>query len=337
MEPSILLFSPELPCWDEETVRLAGDDPRSLSVLHEKGFVACKGGGSVLTPSGVSERLRVSGELCVPVSPMEAFDGTDAAAQEALELARMSILLDRAFKTQWGIKEVTLHESFPVVPALPDDGYFAVENGRARALWTEHPLVRSFMKAFPHAGPLPRGVAAPGQRALDAWAKENGAPAGTLTVDFMLRSRADFNHYKAFKEPETDRFHFYNTDPLFATRCPDDPKDFLPLLGKLHVFLMAQRRVYLPGRFDLDAEEQECWTLLCLVCPTEAALKRTVLELRRWGRALIDPACPLFIIGTSIERLRAQKEPKDTIYDWFQEETVRILRPDGDDKEDRFI
>ncbi|MGI6075302.1 MAG: hypothetical protein ACOYD9_02930 [Pyramidobacter sp.] len=337
MEPSILLFSPELPCWDEENVEVSGDDPRSLSVLFEKGFLARKGGGYVLTPSGALERQRFSGELCVPVSPMEAFGGSDAEASEALELTRMSVLLDRAFKTQWGIKEVTLRERFPVVPALPDDGYFAVESGRAKAIWTEHPLVRSFMKAFPHAGPLPRGATVPGQVALDAWVKENGAPVGTLTVDFMLRSRADFNHYKNFKEPETDRFHFYNTDPLFAVRCPDDLDDVLPLLGKLHVFLMAQRRVYLPGRFDLDAEDQECWTLLCLVTPTEEALKRTAGQLRRWGKALIDPACPLFIIGTSIERLRAQKEPKDTIYDWFQEETVRILRPDVDDSEDRFV
>ena len=52
------------------------------------------------------------------------------------------------------------------------------------------------MKAFPHWGVGARGLPAPGQAGLDAWAKENGAPAGTLTIDFMLRSRYDFNHYK---------------------------------------------------------------------------------------------------------------------------------------------
>lgn len=37
MESSILLFSPEFPCWDEETVRLAGDDPSSLAGMLEAG------------------------------------------------------------------------------------------------------------------------------------------------------------------------------------------------------------------------------------------------------------------------------------------------------------
>ena len=55
--------------------------------------------------------------------------------------------------------------------------------------------------------------------------------------------------------------------------------------------------------------------------------------LRSWGHELIDPANPLFILGTSIERLRSQKEQNRTIYDWFQEEAVRIMRPDGEDGE----
>ena len=41
---------------------------------------------------------------------------------------------------------------------------------------------------------------------------------------------------------------------------------------------------------------------------------------------------PLYIVGTSIERLREQREQKRTLYDWFQEETVRILRPDAPDE-----
>ena len=48
---------------------------------------------------------------------------------------------------------------------------------------------------------------------------------------------------------------------------------------------------------------------------------------------MIDPANPLFILGTSIERLRNQKEQKRNMYDWFQEEAVRIMRPDGEDGE----
>ncbi len=74
--------------------------------------------------------------------------------------------------------------------------------------------------------------------------------------------------------------------------------------------------------------------MLCLVTDTEAQLKELTATLRGWGHDLIEPARPLYLLGTSIERMRNQKEQKRTIYDWFQEETVRILRPDAPDEED---
>ncbi|BDF78486.1 hypothetical protein [Pyramidobacter piscolens] len=336
MESSILLFSPEFPCWDEETVRLAGDDPSSLAGMLESGELARRGGGYVLTPKGEAARRELAQSICVPAADMGAGLDDEAQARRALEHNRMCVFLDRAFRTQWGIKEVTHHENFPVVPCLPDDRYFAFDGERVRAIWPQHPLVESFMKAFPHWGVGARGLPAPGQAGLDAWAKENGAPAGTLTIDFMLRSRYDFNHYKGIAGMESDRFKFYNADLLYAVKCGDDPRELLPLIGKLHVFTMAQRRVYVPGWYDLDAEEQEDWTLLAFVADTETQLAELTSTLRRWGPDLIEPCRPFYILGTSIERLRAQKEPKDTLYDWFQEETVRILRPDVDDREDPF-
>ena len=95
---------------------------------------------------------------------------------------------------------------------------------------------------------------------------------------------------------------------------------------------MGQRRIYVPGWFDLDREEQEDWVLLALAMDTEAQLASLTATLRAWGHDLIDPANPLYIVGTSIERLRAQREQKRMLYDWFQEETVRILRPDAPDE-----
>lgn len=334
METSLLLFSPESPCWDAETVRLAGDDPEALEKLLTCGCLERRGGGYVLTSRGEAARQELSRELGVPAAPVGEFPN-DARAQQALEHNRMCLLLDRAFRQQWGVKETVCGETFPVVPCLPDDRYFAFEGERVRAVWPHHPLVESFVKAFPHWGVAAREHPAPGQAALDAWAKENCAPAGTLTVDFMLRSHADFEHYRFFKPMASDRFGFYNVDLLFAVKCGDDPRELLPVIGRLHVFLMEQRRVYVPGWYDLDADEQEDWTLLALVTDTEMQLTDLTATLRRWGRDLIEPCRPFYILGTSIERLRAQQEPKDTLYDWFQEETVRILRPEEDDGTNR--
>lgn len=249
-----------------------------------------------------------------------------------LERNRLEQFLDRAFMTDWGIKEVSVGETFPVVPCLPDDEYFMLSDGRARALWPEAPVVKSFLEAFPHWGVAARTLPAPGQEALDRWASENGARAGTLTFDFVLRSRYDFNHYKGLDPLPTDRFKFLNTDRLFAQKVRGRAEDLLPLIGRLHIFLMGQRRIYVPGWFDLDREEQEDWVLLALATDTEAQLASLTATLRAWGHDLIDPANPLYIVGTSIERLRAQREQKRTLYDWFQDETVRILRPDAPDE-----
>ena len=331
VERVLLLFSPDHPCWDRETVSLTGEDPSALTELAGTGDVAPLGGGFVLTSRGVQTRERISRELCVPAAPADEVLADEVRAGTALEVNRMVQYLDRAFMTDWGVKEITVREEFPVVPCLPDDRYFALQDGRVRALWPGEPLVRSFMEAFPHCDFSARQRPAPGQEALDRWAEENHAPQGTLTVDFVLRHRHDFNHYKDYAPLPTDVFRFRNASLLMARKVNGPCEDLLPFIGKVHLFFMAQRRVYAPGWFDMDCEDQETWKLLTLVTDTEAQLGSLTATLRAWGRDLIEPARPMFILGTSIERMRHQKAPQRTFYDWFQEETVRILRPDAPD------
>lgn len=333
MESCLLLFSHERPCWDEETLALAGEDPDALRRLEDVGELVRIASGYGLTPQGVRTRERVSRDLCVPVDSAGEVPIDEGRARELLERNRVEQLLDRAFVTDWGIKELSVGETFPVVPCLPDDRYFVLEGGRARALWPDAQLVRSFLEAFPHWGVSARPLSAPGQEGLDRWAAENGAEAGSLTFDLVLRSRYDFDHYRGFKPVPSDRFGFLNADRLFVRKVWGRPEDLLPWIGRLHIFLTEQRRIYLPGWFDIDMEEQENWVLLALVTDTEGQLEALTQTLRAWGHDLIDPANPLWILGTSIERMRNRKEPKRTLYDWFQEETVRILRPDAPDGE----
>lgn len=332
-ESCLLLFSHERPCWDEETLALAGEAPQALEELLKSGNLMRVAAGYGLTPQGVRTRERVSRELCVPVRSAGEVLADEVRAGTALERNRLEQFLDRAFMTDWGIKEASVGETFPVVPCLPDDRYFAIMDGRVRALWPDEPIVKSFLEAFPHWGIAARNLPAPGQEALDRWAAENGAWSGTLTFDFVLRSRYDFNHYKDLDPLPSDRFRFLNADRLFAQKVRGRAEDLLPLIGRLHVFLMEQRRIYVPGWFDIDREEQEDWVLLALATDTEAQLASLTTTLRAWGHDLIDPANPLYVVGTSIERLRAQREQKRTLYDWFQEETIRILRPDAPDGE----
>ncbi|MBR1602735.1 MAG: hypothetical protein IJ667_04780 [Synergistaceae bacterium] len=334
MESMLLLFSHELPVWDRETVALAGEEPDNLDELVNAGDLFPIANGYALTPQGVRTRERISQEIGVPVSSYGEVIIDASRARELLELNRMVQFLDSAFMTDWGIKEVTVSETFPVVPCLPDEQYFKLEDNKVKAIWPEHELIKSFIKTFPNWGVAARKIPAPGQLGLNLWASANNAPRGNFTVDFMLRSRADFNHYKDYEQLDSDAFKFLDADRLFAHKVRSENfEELLPFIGKLHIFLLEQRRIFLPGWFDIDHDENEDWILLCLVTDTEAQLDKLAKTIRQWGHDLIDPANPLYIIGTSIERMRTQKEQKRTIYDWFQEETVRIIRPDAPDGE----
>ncbi|MBR0168887.1 MAG: hypothetical protein IJQ08_09460 [Synergistaceae bacterium] len=329
MESLLLLFTDSLPCWDEETVKIAGENPDGLKALSESGDLLPVSGGYVLTEKGLITRENAAKDLYLPIIPAEIISD-ESKAHHLLEINRMTQLLDRAFVTDWGIKEVTTRETFPIMPCLKDDEYFAFSGERVIATWPEHETVKRFLSDFPNVGVAARKFPAPAQNGLDEWALRNNLAYGELTVDFVMRSRADFNHYKNYPQFESDKYKFLDSDQLFAHKvfCPSSPEELLPFIGKLHILLTLQRRIYLPGWFDIDHDENEDWHLLAFVTDSESELETLTRTLRSFGHELINPVNPLFIIGTSIERLRNQTEQKRTIYDWFCDETVKILRPD---------
>ena len=333
MENLLLLFSSSLPVWDTETVIAAGEDPTGLEALIMSGDLMPLASGYVLTPQGIRTRENVARELFIPVTSAGEVIIDASRARELLELNRMAQFMDRAFVTDWGVKEVTVRERFPLMPSLNDDEYFCFDGDRVKAAWPDHELVKKFLNDFPNVGVAARKLPAPGHEALEDWARKNNLKFGEFSVDFVLRSRADFNHYKNYEQLPSDKFKFLDADELFVQKVGDDFTKLLPFLGKLHIFLTLQRRIYLPGWFDIDHDENEDWHLLCLVTDTESQLEKLTTTLQTWGHDLIDPARPLFVLGSSIERLRNQKEQKRTLYDWFQEETIRILRPDAPDGE----
>ncbi|MBQ7558627.1 MAG: hypothetical protein IJT20_00010 [Synergistaceae bacterium] len=58
----------------------------------------------------------------------------EVRAKEMFELNRMTQFLDRAFVTDWGIKEISVRENFPVMPSLNDEEFFIFENGKIKAV-----------------------------------------------------------------------------------------------------------------------------------------------------------------------------------------------------------
>lgn len=64
----LLLFSDDFPCWDAETVSLAGENPETLGALEADGYISRLGEGYVLTRRGINEREITARENFVPVS-----------------------------------------------------------------------------------------------------------------------------------------------------------------------------------------------------------------------------------------------------------------------------
>ena len=155
------------------------------------------------------------------------------------------------------------------------------------------------------------------------------AEADEVRFNLILRSRYDFELYRKEAHLPDDLYYMKDADRLFFLRATGDNYDEIyDAIGKLHLFLLGQRRVYIPGYADIDSQQQENWTMIVMAADNERELEGVYERLSHDGRNLIDPANPLFIVGTSIERLRLQPKPEYTVYDWFCDCSVHIVRPD---------
>ncbi len=327
MEESLLLFSPQFPSWDKEAFQLADKDPAILEELQRQGFVRFQDQAYVLTPQGDQRRLQIAMELGCPAFALGNFD-----PERALWRNKFYLLFDKAFLGRWSVKEFSCGETLPVVPHLQGPELYQLDKaGQIRYTWPDHPLIHSFLETFPNWGVASRAIAAPGEAGLEKWIADHHVPRGSFTWDLVFRSRYDFALYRRFPPIETDRFRCQNADRAFCLFCSDeDPRRVYDALGKLHLFILALRRIYIPGYADFDSQDQENQNLMMVVTDKEKNLEGLSKKLRAQGKALIDPAKPLFLIGTSLERLRAQQSPTETYYDWFCDNSLHILRPDED-------
>lgn len=324
MDRALLLFEDKFPCWDEETFALVGENVSSLSKLAGDGLLVKDGEGYVLTEKGEKRRQECAKLHYLSALPIGEFD-----AEKALWNNRLYLLMERAFIGQFGIKEYSVNEALPSVPKLAREALWGVENGRVKYRWPESTLVRSFYEAFPKWGVGTRGTTPPGDAGMRRWMEENGAEADEVRFNLILRSRYDFELYRKEAHLPDDLYYMKDADRLFFLRATGDNYDEIyDAIGKLHLFLLGQRRVYIPGYADIDSQQQENWTMIVMAADNERELEGVYERLSHDGRNLIDPANPLFIVGTSIERLRLQPKPEYTVYDWFCDRSVHIVRPD---------
>ena len=322
-EAALLLYEPSAPCWDEETFVLAGEAPGTADRLTSLGLLEKTAGGCILTAKGLAEREAAGRENYIAAEPLPPFE-----AAEALWNNRLHLLMDKKFTGRFGVKDYSVGETLAVVPLLPREKLFSVSEGRVSFVWQQEPLIKSFVEAFPKWGVSARDETPPGDEALREWAAVNGARQGGVSFNLLLRSRYDFELYRTVPPYPADKYKMKDCDRFFFTHVSEGSLDeYLETLALLQIFWLAQKRVYIPGYVQLDSQDQEAWTMSVAVADDEAELARIALRLEKSGKGLLTSVCPLFVIGTSVERLRHSVH-FDTVYDWFCDDTVHIARPD---------
>lgn len=323
MKHTLLLFSNDAPCWDQETFVLAGENLDSIGYLLSEEYIEECQDGFVLTHKGVRAREDMAKELYVSADKITTFD-----AREALWNNRLYLLTDKAFVGRFGLKEFTLKEKFEVLPYLPSSNLYEYDGSNLEYIWQKNPIIRSLLEKFPNPGKC-REFTPPSLSMFQNWVSANKAQKGTLSVELMLRNRYDFELYRNDPELTNDIFRIKNADRFFFMKAQtDNIEDLATRIGLLHIFMLTQRHVYIPGYVDFDSQMQENWTVVVLVADNEDEVVKLYDSFSPFEQQLITPAAPMYVIATSIERLRQVKKPKETVYDWFCEETTHIARAD---------
>lgn len=322
----LLRFEDRFPCWDEETFSLAGEAPSALGALAAKGLLREAGGGYVLTPAGDRDRLKCAERLRIPAfAAIEPFDPA-----ESLWNNRLCQLMRRAVRGRFGGVEYSLNEKLPILPGLSSGELWLRDgDGRVKYRWAEHPLIKSFLARFPRGDAAARQSAALGDAAMWRWAEAAGASFRVQSFNLVMRSRDGREPRRETPHSPADVFYMKDANRLFFLRTSGKiPAEIYDAIGLLHLFMLGQRRVYLPGFADVDSCGQENWTALVLAADGEEELTALRERYSFDGKNLIEPANPLFIIGTSVERLRKQDKPEDDVYGWLSGRSVGIAAPD---------
>ena len=311
---ALLRFDRDHPVWTEDLFARAGEDPQDLRSLSRSGLLEERSGVWGLSPAGREAFRAEAAECFLEAEPGEAPE--DRA--RSLERTQLALLLDRAFRGRWGLKEFRPGARLAYWPGLSPRDRCRIEEGTVRWTLEDHPAVRALDRSGPFASLEEVGAF------RDPW----GLPFGTLELDLLLVFRYDFHCYQDQRRLPTDLEGFADTDRLLCRLLGPAPslEDLASHLGEVHLFLREQRGLLLPGRFDRDAQEQDSVTWWVGVCDGEAQARELARTWGPLGEALGTPSLPLDLWLVSREALE-EAEPQESFWDLFSQVGHRLFCP----------
>ena len=320
-ERVLLLFDRKRPVWTPELVSLAGEDPVTLSALENGGLLSCKENVFSLTDQGFETFRTWAAESWLDAEPGEPPVDT-AMSLMALEA---SLLFERGFRGFHGTKRVTVSPELPYRPGIPASGVFATDGDDFTWLYPEDEGLASIVEHFPRT----RRAGDKDLEEIDMWLAEQALPPATFKPDMLCVNQCDYQWYWRDRR-NTDRFGFLNSDRLFARLLPDPEQltleQVLEDLGKFGLFLANNRHLYLPGCFDIDTQQQSCFTWWFWITVTEDQARLLAKRISRYCPKLVEPMMPVDLWTMSLERLRAWNEKAESFYEFVDALAIPVSR-----------
>ena len=321
MERVLLLFDESRPFWTEELIELAGEDPTAAVSLEKEGYLENLEGGFCLTARGREAFLRWAAE-----SYLESLPGgkPDDPGLEGLKL-KTALLFERGFKGFQGTKKVTLSPGLEYFPRVPMVETFSLTGGAIAWDLLEHPGVVKMLSSFP------RGRDSGGESLTELEGRVDGLGLERVTWSphVLCLNQCDYAYYWRSRA-DTDRWGLLNTDRLFLN-IVRDPRSFglgeaASDITAFSLFLLDNRHVYLPGRFDIDVHQQNSFSWWFWATRTEEEARELARRLRHAGRGLVAPAEPADAWTISLEALGAVSRKADSFYEFVDDLAIPVTR-----------
>ncbi len=315
IEEILLLFDASHPCWSEKTLMLEGIDPSGLEFLEKDGLLGKRGNLFFLTNRGRERYEKTAKTYCVTLPPGISKDAPREHKRTLLEL-----LLNRSFQGRWGIKEFRPGEPLEYLPDLRNEALWEESKEGFRWLYSKNPHIRSLEETWPLPRKMPEEFSH-NRSAWESWIRERGLFRNALELDLLFLHHYDSEHFQHLSPPPEDRQKLFHTDRFYFQFLPSPeeiPRKLWNELGQFQLWMMLQRRIFLPWYFDRDTTGYDSVNWWFWVTEREEELKILFRHVRPRGEALVEPALPLQLFGISLETLEESKEKHEYHWDLFE-------------------
>lgn len=325
----LLLFTKGYPYWNEELVKLSGEDPSLLTDLHDRGLIQEKNNLYFLTCEGEEAFRETAEEYFYDAIPGEP--GQDPA--KALLKCRLSLLLNRSFIGRWGVKNFYPGKLLSFYPKLERKEICSLDPSK-RPVWKYRDMgvINEIRKAFPQERKTNLN---PPISEIEKWMTERNIEKGNLEIDLLFLHYCDFMYYMHKTPPASDTLKLMHADRFYMQFVREefysDPISLFEEIGHFHLFLLYYRHLILPGNFDLDIHQQENLNALMYITETEAEAVRFYDRFHPLATELTEAAKPLDIWSLSIEAIETHPIKEDSHFDLFEKigHRVAITYPPG--------